>query len=138
MTPDEERQYAMFLHISALAGLVLGGFFFLGPLIMWLIKKDESAFVDRHGRSALNFYISLVVYAVAAGVLLVLIAVVTLGLGLILLIPLIVVVGIAAAVLLILLPVLAAMKAREGQEYRYPLSIRFIHDRPAPPSWAPV
>ncbi len=123
-----ERQYAMFLHLSALAYLIgLPGF--LGPLIMWLVKKDESAFVDRHGRAAMNFHLSVLLYIVAAVVLIGVVAVVTLGIGVILMIPLIVLGAIAAFVLLIILPILAGLRANEGQEHRYPLSITFLKPR---------
>lgn len=134
MRPDEERQYAMFLHISALAGFLTGGLGFIaGPLIMWLIKKDESPFVDRHGRAAVDFWISVLIILVGAGLLFVVIAVATLGLGVLLLIPLMFVGGIAVFVLALLLPILAALKAQRGEEHRYPLSFRFLGAPPPPP-----
>lgn len=125
----DERQYAMFLHLSGLAGLLIGGVFFLGPLIMWLIKKDESAFVDRHGRAAMNFHISVAIYFIAAAVVIGIVAVVTLGIGVILLIPIIILGALAAMVLLVLFPILAGVKAGQGAEYRYPLAITFLQPR---------
>ena len=126
--PFDERQYAMFLHLSALANLV-GIPAFLGPLIMWLIKKDESAFVDRHGRAAMNFHISFAIYGVAAGLIIGVIAIVTLGIGVLLLIPVIILGAIAGFVLMVLFPILAGIKAGQGREHRYPLAITFLHPR---------
>jgi uncharacterized Tic20 family protein len=126
MTEPEERQYALFLHLSALAGIVFGGLFFLGPLLMWLIKKDESPFVDRHGRAALDFFLSLLLYGFVAAAAFVVIAVATLGIGILLLIPVLVLLAIAVGAALIVLPILAALKAQKGQEHRYPLTIPFL------------
>jgi hypothetical protein len=53
---DEEKQMAMFCHLGAL----IGGFVI--PLVIWMMKKDESRFVDRHGKECLNFTISLFIY----------------------------------------------------------------------------
>jgi uncharacterized Tic20 family protein len=110
---------------------------------MWLVKKDESAFVDRHGRAAIDFFLSLLIYGLIAGAILGVVAVATLGLGILLLIPLLIVVGIAAVVALVVLPILAALKAQKGEEVRYPLSIRFLSKQaapaaPAPGSWPPA
>src|SRR5580704_14781621 len=58
----EEKQWGMFCHMSALAGLVIGGLLIVGPLICWLIKKDTSRFVDYHGKEALNFQINILAY----------------------------------------------------------------------------
>jgi uncharacterized Tic20 family protein len=144
MDAAQERQYAMFLHLSALGGFIVGGLFFLGPLIMWLVKKDESAFVDRHGRAAMDFFLSILLYGFIAVAALGAIAVATLGLGVLLLIPAIIVLAIAVGVALILLPILAAFKAQKGEECRYPLSIRFLSKGAAaapaapPGSWPPA
>ena len=97
---------AMLIHVSA----IFTGF--VGPLIIWLIKKDESAFIDRHGKTALNFSITLMIaYFVSAILILVLIG--------ILMIFALMVVG-------IVFPIIAAIAANKGEEYTYPLSIKFI------------
>lgn len=127
--PFDERNYAMLLHLSALAGIFIG-FFFLGPLVMWLVKKDQSAFVDRHGRAALDFHISMFVYAVAGALLIGLVTIATLGIGLLLMLPLIILVAIAYGVLLIVFPIIAGVKANHGQPYDYPMSFRMLR-RPA-------
>ena len=119
----EERQWAMFAHLSALVGGLLtsaaGGWgTFIGPLVIWLVKKETMPFVNDQGKEALNFNITVAIICLA----LVLLSIVTLGIGLIIAIPAWVIVGIAWLVLTIL----AAVKANEGVAYRYPLTLRLI------------
>lgn len=134
MQPEAERQYAMLLHLSALAGFLTGGLgFIVGPLVLWLVKKDESAFVDRHGRAAVDFWISMAIYIVGAVVLFLVLAIATLGLGALLLLPFLVIGGLAALVLALVLPLLAGLKAQRGEEHRYPLSFRFLGSPPPQP-----
>lgn len=119
----EQRQWAMFAHLSALVGGLLtsaaGGWgCFIGPLVIWLVKKDTMPFVDDQGKEALNFNITVAIVLLA----LVLLTVLTLGIGLLITVPLGVIVGIAWLVL----TVIAAIKANEGVAYRYPLTLRLI------------
>jgi uncharacterized Tic20 family protein len=110
----EVRQWAMFAHLSALAGLVVGGFTIVGPLIIWLVKKDESKFIDMHGKESVNFQINVLVYYLIA----VVITLVTCGLGFpVLFIPLLY--G-------IIMPIIAGLKANEGKPYEYPATFRLI------------
>ena len=125
----DDRSYALLLHLSSLSWLIsIPGF--IGPLVMWLIKKDQSPFIDRHGRAAMDFQISLFIYVAAAVLLFVVITIATLGLGalpMLLLTPIAILVII---VLVIVLPILAGVKANQGQEYDYPLSLRILRQRP--------
>ena len=102
----------MLTHLSSLTGLftVVGSL--VAPLIIWQIQKDKSAFVDHHGKEAVNFNITM---AIAAGVSFVLFL---LLIGLVL-------IWIVGAVWLIF-TIIAAVKANNGEYYRYPLTIRFI------------
>lgn len=111
----------MAAHLSALVMLV-GVPSLLGPLVVWLIKKDASGFVDDQGKEALNFNLSVFVYGIIGSILLVVLGIVTLGLGLLVLVP----VALAAIVAWLVLTVVAAMRANEGHVYRYPLTIRFV------------
>ncbi len=120
---SEERQWAMFAHLSALLGGLLtsaaGGWgCVIGPLIIYLVKKDRSPFVDEQAREALNFNITVALVLVA----LILLSIATLGIGLIIAIPLWVVVGVGWLVLTII----AAVKANNGERYRYPLTLRLV------------
>jgi uncharacterized protein len=111
---QEERQWAMFAHLSALAGLLVGGFTFVGPLVIWLIKKDESKFVDAHGKESLNFQLNILIYYLIS----IAVTVVTCGIA----IPL----PLALMVYAIVMPIIAGIKANEGKMYEYPLTFRII------------
>ena len=120
----EERQWAMFAHLSVLiGGLVTSGWagsvgFFIGPLVIWLMKKDTMPFVNDQAKEALNFAITVSI----ACVVLVMLTILSLGIGALLTIPLMMAIGIAALVLVII----AAIKANEGVAYRYPFALRLV------------
>jgi uncharacterized Tic20 family protein len=120
--PTSERQWAMFAHLSALVAIWMGGMGFLGPLIVWLIKKDEMRFVDDQGKEALNFQLNVVLLTVILGIIAVPLIFLTLGFGVFLLVPLALVLG----ALVIVMPIVAAMKANAGETYRYPFIIRLM------------
>lgn len=119
----DEKTWGMLAHLSALIGGLLtswvGGLgVFLGPLIVWLIKKDTMPFVDDQAKEALNFNITLAII----GIVLLIFTVGTFGIGALITVPLYVVVALAWLVLTIL----AAVKANNGEAYRYPFAIRLI------------
>jgi len=123
MPTPEERQWAMLAHLSALLGtLVTGAWFgigcFLGPLIIWLVKRETMPFVDDQAKEALNFNITVGLVFLALFVL----SIVTLGIGLIIAIPGWIIIGIAWLVFTII----AAMKANQGERYRYPFTLRLV------------
>ena len=119
----EEKQWGMFGHLSALTGVVTGGLGnFLGPLIIWQMKKDTLPFAADQAKEALNFNITVLIVAVVFGVIGAIFTAITLGFGAILVVPLGLVLGAAWLVFTIM----AAMKANEGIAYRYPLTIRLI------------
>ncbi|MBP6963731.1 MAG: DUF4870 domain-containing protein [Armatimonadetes bacterium] len=121
----DERLWAMLCHLLAFAGLVgipFGNI--LGPLVAWLAKKDQYPLVDDQGKESLNFQISVTIYGVGLAVLAVL-AVISI-IGIFILLPAIVlVVGIWWVVEAVLI-VMAAIKANEGERFRYPITIRFL------------
>lgn len=111
----DARMWAMFCHLVGLAALlpvvpVFGGA--IGALIIWQIKKEDFPFVDEQGKEALNFQISILIYLLVAGILC------FACVGFILL-P-------AVVVFDIVFLIIAAVKANNGEHYRYPLCIRFI------------
>ncbi len=109
----DARMWAMFCHLSGLAGLlvpIVGNI--VAPLVIWQVKKDNFPFVDEQGREAVNFQISMSIYGFVAALL----CFVCIG------IPLLVAVYIVDVVFLLI----AAVKANNGFHYRYPLTIRFI------------
>ena len=120
----EQRQWAMFAHLSALlGGLVTSGWagsigFFIGPLVIWTMKKDTMPFVDDQAKEALNFNIMVT----AIFVILLILTILSLGIGALLTVPVMLIVGIGALVFVII----AAMKANQGIAYRYPVNVRLI------------
>lgn len=113
MNELEERNWGMFCHLAALAGLIIPLGNLIGPLVVWLIKRNESSYVDAQGKESLNFQISMTIYAiVAAFLVLVLIGIVLL---------------IAVYVVNFILVIVASVNISSGKPYRYPLAIRFLH-----------
>ncbi|AQG82536.1 orotate phosphoribosyltransferase [Spirosoma montaniterrae] len=104
--------WAMLAHLSALTGLftVVGSV--VGPLIVWQVQKERSAFVDFHGKEALNFNITIAIASAISFVLFLLLV------GFVL-------IWIVGAVWLIF-TLIAAVKANNGEYYRYPLTFRFV------------
>jgi uncharacterized Tic20 family protein len=113
-TNPDDRQWGMLCHLSALLGLMVGGLTFIGPLVVWLLKKDQSKFVDYHGKEALNFQLNILIYTLIAGA----ITAATCGL----LFPLLFV----PLLLGIIMPIIAGIKANEGNYYEYPATFRLI------------
>lgn len=109
---SETRQWAVFLHLSLLAGFVLPGAGFILPIVLWQIKKAELPGIDAHGKVVVNWLISALIYGIACGMLIF----VLLG------IPLLGILGLLA----LIFPIIGAIKANEGIVWSYPLSIRFI------------
>lgn len=107
------RQWGMFAHLAALAGLVgIPAGNVVGPLVVWLVKREEMPFVDRQGKNALNFQISMLIYSIVAGLTMFIL------IGFLLLPALI--------IFQIVVTILAGLRANEGRTYQYPLSIQFI------------
>lgn len=110
----DDRLWGMLAHLLALVSYLLAGLSFVGPLLVYIFKRDKSAFIAYHAREALNFNISLAVYMVITVLLTYLIT--QLLAVLILAIPIF---GCAMAII-------AGLKANKGELYHYPLCIRFI------------
>ena len=132
-----ERHWAASAHIGALvlAALttwVAGAAGVIGAGTVYLLKREQSDFVAEHAREALNFNLSMFIYAcVAAAIAVALVGatILTLGIGLILTLPagiLLALAGAAIAILWLLCSVVAAIKAWNGERYRYPLTIRIV------------
>jgi hypothetical protein len=109
----EERQWAMFAHLSALAGLVIPFGSIIGPLVIWLIKKDTMPFVNDQGKEALNFNITVAIAAIVCWILFF----VLIGM---LLLPVLV-------ILWLVFVIIATIKANEGTTYRYPFALRLVN-----------
>ena len=114
---SDARNWAMAAHLSALVAAFVA-LAFLGPLLVYVVRRDDP-FVRAHATEALNFNLSMLLYAVVGGAMLALLIILVVGL---LLLPLVIAAGIAWIVLV----VNAAIKASRGEPYRYPLTIRFV------------
>jgi hypothetical protein len=114
---DDSQTWALAAHLSALLSLVVG-LPFVGPLVIYLVQRDDP-FVRRHAAEALNFNLSITLYAVILGIVTFILIFFIVGL---LLIPLFVVLALVWFVFVIM----AAIAAGQGRDYRYPLSIRFL------------
>lgn len=116
-TRDPSRIWALAAHLSALLSLTVG-FTFVGPLVVYLVRPEDP-FVRRHAAEALNFNLSFMIYALVLGVIAVVLMIVLVG---VLLVPLLILLGLGWLVLV----VIATVKAGQGQDHRYPLTIRFV------------
>jgi uncharacterized Tic20 family protein len=105
---QDDRTMAMLAHLG---GIVTG---FVVPLVIWLMKKDQSPFVDDQGKEALNFQINVFGQAMILSVF----AAVTCGIGAILILPWL--------LWPIIMPIIGGLAANKGDVYRYPLTIRVI------------
>ncbi|HEV3344865.1 MAG TPA: DUF4870 domain-containing protein [Pirellulales bacterium] len=110
---SEARMWGMLCHLSALSAYLTGFGGILGPLIIWLVKKDEMPFVDDQGKESLNFQISMLIYHLVGAALFF-----CFFIG----VPIVIVLSAVNIVLI----VVAAVKANNGEAYRYPLTLRLI------------
>jgi uncharacterized Tic20 family protein len=115
---SDEKTWAMLCHLSGFLGYlpVVPFASIIGPLVVWLLKKNASAFVDEHGKESINFQITMsIVYALTwvlfFSIIFTLIAIPLFGL---------------LGVWIVVLVILAAIKGINGEHFRYPLTIRFV------------
>ncbi len=116
----DDNTWAMAAHIGALVAAWFA-FGFLAPLVVMLVKS-ESPYVRRHAVESLNFQISILIYGIVGAIVAFVLALVTFGIGLLVIVP----VAIAAGIAILIVMILATVAASKGEDYRYPLTIRFI------------
>lgn len=109
---QEEKTFGMLAHLTSLSGFIIPFGSILGPLIIWLIKKDQSAWVDQQGKEALNFNISVAIYAIVASILIFIV------IGIFL--------AIAVGVFWLVMVIIATVKVNNLEDFQYPLAIRLI------------
>ena len=115
MSRSEERTWSVLVHAAAFVGVlvpIIGGI--LGPFLVWILKKSASARVDRHGRAALNFQISMLIYGIAGALL------IRFGIGFLILT--LVVLGIFWFVMVLV----ATIRTAKGRDPGYVFSISFL------------
>ncbi|WP_299892143.1 DUF4870 domain-containing protein [uncultured Lacinutrix sp.] len=69
MTENNHNNIATFIHLSTFSRFIIPFGNFIGPLVLWIVNKDKSQFIDEHGKQAINFQISILLYAMILGVL---------------------------------------------------------------------
>ncbi len=109
---QDERTWGMLAHLSAFAGFIIPFGNLFGPLVVWLMKRDQSEFVADQGKEALNFNITVLIGAAACAIL------VFVFIGILL--------GVALFIFWLALTIIAGIKAGEGIRYRYPFALRLI------------
>lgn len=134
ITHSEEKTWGVLTHLLSLSGGIIPFGNILGPVIMWILKKEESDFVDENGKSSINFNLSFMIYYI---VLLFSFVPLLIGTGIAvgefnypeasMIFPF-ALLGIFVLLLLLhfVLVILAAIKTANGEVFRYPLSIRFL------------
>ena len=110
---NDETTLATVAHLGAFAAFMAPGVGnILLPLVIWLVKRDESEYIDLHAKEALNFQITVTILMAASGIL----AVIVIGFFFMLIIGL----------LTMALSITAAVKANRGELYEYPINFRLI------------
>ncbi len=111
---NEEKNLATLAHLGGLLGVAIGGVLgFLGPFLIWVIKKDESAYIDQEAKEALNFQLTLLI-----------IYVITIVIGMVTCFGIVLVA--VPAILQVVFGLIATITASKGVPYRYPVNIRLI------------
>lgn len=107
-----ENTYLSLMHLSQFAGFIIPGLGFIAPIVMWLSNSKDNQKVDMHGKNIVNFMLSMLIYIVISVIL----CLVLIG------IPMLIALGIMELVFIIM----AAVKAANGEYWKYPLSIPFF------------
>lgn len=106
MATNDERLFSMLIYVLSLPFPVLG------PLVIWLLKREESEFVDYHGKEYFNFIVSYAIYTFVSSILIIVL------IGVVLLFVL--------GIMVFVFTIIAAVKSYQGERYQFPLVIRFI------------
>lgn len=109
---SDSKTWGMLCHVVTFAGYLFPFGNIIAPFIVWQLKKDQSEFVDYHGKESVNFQITVTIAMIAAIPLIL----VVIGIFMLIAIP----------ILEIVLVIIAAVKASNGEYYRYPLTLRLI------------
>lgn len=147
MLDNHQKNIAAFIHLSTFSRFIIPFGNFIGPIVLWVVNKDKSEFVDSHGKQIINFQISILLYAIIIGMITVPFFLFQIfsgfdfidfngfhdlhlnigkpspllyiggGLG---------VLAIIGFIIEIILIVLASLKARDGEYFKYPFTINFL------------
>ncbi|MEZ4803423.1 MAG: DUF4870 domain-containing protein [Gelidibacter sp.] len=147
MIDNHQKNIATFIHLSTFSRFLIPFGNFIGPIVLWVTNKEKSAFVDVHGKQAINFQISILLYAVILGTISIPFFIFNMFDGINLIdfngfhdfhinigkpSPLLYIGGGLGAIAIIgfilelVFIVQASLKARDGEYYKYPLTINFL------------
>ncbi len=147
MLTDNQKNIATFIHLSTFSRFIIPLGNFIGPIVLWSINKDKSSFIDKHGKQAINFQISILLYALILGLLTIPFFIFNLfdafnfidfnlfdsfHINLSEPSPLFYIGGavgglaVVGFIIELVLIVQASLKARDGELYNYPLTINFL------------
>lgn len=147
MLTNHQKNIATFIHLSTFSRFIIPLGNFIGPVILWVLNKDKSEFIDKHGKQAINFQMSILLYAIIIGTLTIPLFIFKLFSGIDFIdfhgfhdfhinigkpSPLLYIGGflgafaILAFILELVFIVIASLKARDGAYYNYPFTINFL------------
>ncbi|TXG39127.1 DUF4870 domain-containing protein [Seonamhaeicola maritimus] len=147
MLTNHVKNIATFIHLSTFSRFIIPFGNFIGPIILWIANKDKSEFIDDHGKQAINFQISILLYAIIIGTLTIPLFIFKVFNGIDFIdfhgfhdfhvnigkpSPLLYIGGVLGAfaiiafILELVFIVIASLKARDGEYYKYPLTINFL------------
>ena len=147
MITNHQKNIATFIHLSTFSRFIIPFGNFIGPIVLWVTNKDKSEFVDHHGKQAINFQISILLYAIIIGTLTIPFFIFKIFSGIDFIdfngfqdlhfnigkpSPLLYIGGglgvlaIIGFILELAFIVIASLKARDGELYNYPLTINFL------------
>ena len=107
------RMWTVLVHAIALIGFfVPWAGHIVGPLVIWLAKREESPQIDEHGKESVNFQISMLIYSAVAAIL----CIILIGIPILILLH----------ILNVVFVIIASIQASDGKLFRYPLAIRLI------------
>jgi len=147
MLDNHQKNIATFIHLSTFSRFIIPFGNFIGPIVLWVTNKDKSEFIDTHGKQAINFQISILLYAIILGTLTIPFFIFKIFNGIDFIdfngfhdfhinigkpSPLLYIGGVLGAfaiigfILELVFIVIASLKARDGEIYHYPLTINFL------------
>lgn len=108
----DARNWGMFAHLSALSGYVIPLGWIIGPIVVWMMKKEEFPFVNRQGKESLNWQLTMLIgFVVSIPLMLICVGIFTM---------------VAVGILDLIFTIIAGIEASKGKDYKYPWSIKFI------------